>query len=149
MTSSILDVTFYCIARLYSYLLLQAVKVNLHVECKCHGVSGSCTMKTCWKTLPAFRQIGDSLMRKYSRARKVEAEEVGSRPSRRGKNLRLVLRFPNRTHHLLEKKRTPRRSDLVFLQKSPNYCERDHANGSMGTVGRHCNRTSRGEISCS
>jgi wingless-type MMTV integration site family protein 7 len=130
------------------HLLLQAVKVNLHVECKCHGVSGSCTMKTCWKTLPAFRQIGDSLMRKYSRARAVMALEVGSRPTRRGKNLQLVLRrFPGWTHQLLEKTRTPRRSDLVFLQESPNYCERDHATGSMGTVGRHCNRTSRGEIS--
>jgi len=87
-------------------------------------------------------------MRKYSRARAVVAVEVGSRPSRRGKNLQLVLRrFPLWTHQLLEKKRTPRRSDLVFLQESPNYCERDHATGSMGTVGRHCNRTSRGEIS--
>jgi wingless-type MMTV integration site family protein 7 len=127
---------------------LQAVKVNLHVECKCHGVSGSCTMKTCWKTLPAFRQIGDSLMRKYSRARPVMAVEVGSRPGRRSKNLQLVLRrTPSRGQQLLEKKRVPRRSDLVFLQESPNYCERDPATGSLGTVGRHCNRTSRGEIS--
>ena len=132
---------------MYTCLCLQAVKVNLHVECKCHGVSGSCTMKTCWKTLPAFRQIGDSLMRKYSRARAVMAAEVGFRMGRRSKNLQLVLRPPNRTHQLLEKKRIPRRSDLVFLQDSPNYCERDHATGSMGTVGRHCNRTSKGEIS--
>jgi len=146
---SVLDITLRFIECLYLCLLLQAVKVNLHVECKCHGVSGSCTMKTCWKTLPAFRQIGDSLMRKYSRARAVKAVEVSSRPSRRGKNLQLVLRFKDSKHHLLEKKRTPRRSDLVFLQDSPNYCERDHATGSMGTVGRHCNRTSKGEISCS
>ncbi|GFG32706.1 hypothetical protein Cfor_02570, partial [Coptotermes formosanus] len=99
-----------------------AVKVNLHVECKCHGVSGSCTMKTCWKTLPAFRQIGDSLMRKYSTARAVLAVEVGSRRGRLNKNLQLVLgRLPVWSHQLLEKKRTPRRSDLVFLQESPNY----------------------------
>ncbi|KDR23182.1 hypothetical protein L798_15751 [Zootermopsis nevadensis] len=127
----------------------QAVKVNLHVECKCHGVSGSCTMKTCWKTLPAFRQIGDSLMRKYSRARAVMAVDVGSRPGRRSRNLQLVLRKPPpRGQQLLEKKRAPRRSDLVFLQESPNYCERDPATGSMGTVGRHCNRTSRGTEGC-
>jgi wingless-type MMTV integration site family protein 7 len=148
MPSLGLNVTSSFIALLYPCLFLQAVKVNLHVECKCHGVSGSCTMKTCWKTLPAFRQIGDSLMRKYSRARAVLAVEVGSRPGRRSKNLQLVLRrLPVWSHQLLEKKRTPRRSDLVFLQESPNYCERDHATGSMGTVGRHCNRTSRGEIS--
>ncbi|XP_023715845.1 protein Wnt-7b [Cryptotermes secundus] len=127
----------------------KAVKVNLHVECKCHGVSGSCTMKTCWKTLPAFRQIGDNLMRKYSRARAVMAVEIVSRPGRRSKNLQLVLRrTPSRGQQLLEKKRVPRRSDLVFLQESPNYCERDPATGSLGTVGRHCNRTSRGTDGC-
>jgi wingless-type MMTV integration site family protein 7 len=104
-------------------------------------------MKTCWKTLPAFRQIGDNLMRKYSRARAVMALEVGSRPGRRSKNLQLVLRRSSPRGQLLEKKKAPRRSDLVFLQESPNYCERDPATGSMGTVGRHCNRTSRGEIS--
>ncbi|XP_069682106.1 protein Wnt-7b isoform X2 [Periplaneta americana] len=130
----------------------KAVKVNLHVECKCHGVSGSCTMKTCWKTLPAFRQIGDSLMRKYTRARAVVAVEIGSRsggPGRRSKNLQLVLRRPPpRGQQQQEKKKAPRRSDLVFLQESPNYCERDPATGSMGTMGRQCNRTSRGTDGC-
>lgn len=30
-------------------------------------------MKTCWKSLPPFRLIGDALMKKYNRARHVEA----------------------------------------------------------------------------
>ncbi|KAL2712068.1 protein Wnt-7b isoform X2 [Vespula squamosa] len=45
----------------------------LQTECKCHGVSGSCTVKTCWRTLPSFRQIGDALMKKYYRAKAVVA----------------------------------------------------------------------------
>lgn len=49
------------------------MKNLLKTECKCHGVSGSCAMKTCWKSLPPFRVIGDALMKKYSRARAVEA----------------------------------------------------------------------------
>ncbi|GLH00776.1 Protein Wnt-2 [Gryllus bimaculatus] len=44
--------------------------------------------------------------------------------------------------------RAPRRSELVFLQESPNYCERDVAAGSLGTVGRACNRTIRGPGGC-
>lgn len=43
-------------------------------------------------------------------------------------------------------KRTPKRSELVFLQPSPNYCEPDLAQGSLGTQGRYCNRTSKGII---
>lgn len=30
-------------------------------------------MKTCWKSLPPFRVIGDALMRRYNRARAIEA----------------------------------------------------------------------------
>lgn len=51
----------------------QIVKAMLQTECKCHGVSGSCTVRTCWRTLPSFRQIGDALMKKYYRARPVIA----------------------------------------------------------------------------
>lgn len=49
------------------------MKSLLQTECKCHGVSGSCTVRTCWRTLPSFRQIGDALMKKYYRARPVIA----------------------------------------------------------------------------
>ena len=38
----------------------------LKKECKCHGVSGSCSLKTCWEKLPAFRDIGDALMKQYT-----------------------------------------------------------------------------------
>lgn len=42
-------------------------------------------------------------------------------------------------------KRIPKRSELVYLQPSPNYCEPDLAQGSLGTQGRYCNRTSKGK----
>lgn len=51
----------------------QIVKHLLRTDCKCHGVSGSCAMKTCWKSLPPFRLVGDTLMRKYNKARLVAA----------------------------------------------------------------------------
>lgn len=101
-------------------------------ECKCHGVSGSCTMRTCWTTLPPFRKIGDHLLRKYKKAKPV-VPMVGGR-NRRPVYLTLKRFKENHTK--------PRRSDLVFLQKSPNYCDYDASVGSLGTVGRKCNRTS-------
>jgi len=59
----------------------QIVKALLQTECKCHGVSGSCTVRTCWRTLPSFRQIGDALMKKYYRARPVIAVTPPSPPT--------------------------------------------------------------------
>ncbi|XP_063239109.1 protein Wnt-7b [Bacillus rossius redtenbacheri] len=119
----------------------KAVRASLRTECKCHGVSGSCTIRTCWRTLPAFRQVGDLLQRKYSRARAVAAAEGG----KGGKGgLRLVLRRPEARRGA----RGPRKADLVYLQESPNYCEPDLERGSLGTHGRRCNRTSPGLEGC-
>lgn len=118
----------------------------LNTDCKCHGVSGSCTMKTCWHSLPHFREVGKALMRKYWKARSVAATAVtggvnqrtsGKRSSRR---LRLKLRLARST--VAEE---PKITELVYLEQSPNYCDRDFGTGSLGTYGRSCNRTSVGK----
>ncbi|XP_039956644.1 protein Wnt-2 isoform X1 [Bactrocera tryoni] len=109
------------------------VKNLLKTECKCHGVSGSCEMKTCWKSLPPFRQIGEVLMRKYKRAKHVHVKDVNG--------LKQVLRERNSSREL-------KRMELVYLQKSPDYCERNVQQGILGTTGRVCNRTSSGTESC-
>ncbi|KAK0076454.1 hypothetical protein PV325_005338 [Microctonus aethiopoides] len=48
----------------------------------------------------------------------------------------------------ISQKRIPKRSELVYLQPSPNYCEPDYTQGSMGTQGRMCNRSSKGTDGC-
>lgn len=45
-----------------------------------------------------------------------------------------------------KKHQKPKRMEMVYLQSSPNYCERDISLGSLGTVGRFCNRTARGKM---
>jgi wingless-type MMTV integration site family, member 1 len=47
-------------------------------ECKCHGMSGSCAVKTCWMRLPSFRVIGDRLKDRFSGASKVMVSNAGS-----------------------------------------------------------------------
>ncbi|XP_032782893.1 protein Wnt-7b [Daphnia magna] len=117
------------------------VKSMLKKECKCHGVSGSCSLKTCWEKLPAFRDIGDALMKRYREAKAVVAKESRSgNNSKPRKSLTLQLRRKPRNKLRI--------SELVFLQPSPNYCEADPTTGSLGVVGRRCNRTSAGADGC-
>ncbi|CAG9821650.1 unnamed protein product [Phaedon cochleariae] len=102
----------------------RAVIKKSKVTCKCHGVSGSCSLITCWQQLATFREIGDYLRDKYDGATEV-------RVNRRG---RLQLRDSRLT--------LPTAYDLVYLEDSPDYCVKDDRIGSLGTQGRSCNRTS-------
>lgn len=103
----------------------------MKLECKCHGVSGSCTTKTCWTTLPKFREIGYVLKERYNTA--VEVEAVRATRFRQPSFLRL-----KQSRGYIK----PTDTDLVYLERSPNYCEEDTATGSTGTRGRLCNHTS-------
>lgn len=50
-----------------------------NVACKCHGVSGSCSLKTCWLQLADFRRVGEFLKEKYDSA---AAMRIGRRVTR-------------------------------------------------------------------
>ena len=110
------------------------------IECKCHGPSGSCALKTCWMTLPPFRSVGDTLMRRYHKAKKVQPVQL---EKKRKNSLKLF-----RKKRTSEGDKRPRKADLVFLEESPNYCDYNALAGSLGTQGRHCNRTSTNSDSC-
>lgn len=47
-------------------------------HCKCHGVSGSCTVKSCWKVLGPFENITKIIRRKYRSAVKLTDERPSS-----------------------------------------------------------------------
>jgi len=108
------------------------------MKCRCHGVSGSCNLKTCWRSLPRFADIGDYLKEKYDKsAVKVSGLEGGksSERFRRG-----VTDSPAA---LPVSKRS-----LVYIQPSPDYCSVDPQARILGPSGRRCNADSDGRDGC-
>ncbi|XP_076444216.1 protein Wnt-4-like [Babylonia areolata] len=109
----------------------KTTKNNLDIKCKCHGVSGSCSVKICWRKLKPFRAIGADLKAKFDGASLVRLD---------AKRHRLKRVSPHQ--------KMPRKTDLVYLKESPDFCEEDRAMGSLGTHGRRCNKTSQGLDGC-
>ncbi|CAG0879643.1 unnamed protein product [Cyprideis torosa] len=119
----------------------QAVRKHLRLQCKCHGVSGSCTLQTCWLALTEFRRVGDYLRRKYDTAIEVTMnQDIHKGPELVATANQSPRRSVTRRFHI------PKQSDLVYLDVSPDYC--NPVEGHPGIGGRECNRTSRGADSC-
>lgn len=101
----------------------QAVKSGLKTTCKCHGVSGSCAVRTCWKQLSPFHDTGRLLKYRYDTAVRVlsvtnaaTGEQELAGPRRHSQSLRTT--------------------DLVYLEESPSFCRPSRY--SAGTGGRSC-----------
>ncbi|GFV53610.1 protein Wnt-5b [Trichonephila clavipes] len=108
----------------------RAVIRKVRVTCKCHGVSGSCSLVTCWQQLAPFREVGDYLKDKYDGATEVKINHRGK------------LQIRNPRYNL------PTAEDLVYIDESPDYCVPNEKTGSWGTEGRICNRTSPSTDGC-
>jgi len=103
---------------------VQMVASSLAPTCKCHGVSGSCSIKTCWKALPDVRQFGLALQKRYATAMQIRA-----RRDRRSRERRLVA--------VQRSRRSVAEDELVYYTISPDYCLPDNSLGSVGTRGRY------------
>ncbi|XP_049532904.1 protein Wnt-1 [Anopheles darlingi] len=181
------------------------VQAEMRQECKCHGMSGSCTMKTCWMRLNSFRTIGDILKDRFDGASRVMVSNsllrsinehtltnrAGSSSSGNGggngngngngnggpKNglggngggsiannnvlsNSIHARGPGHAHQKRINRynfqlkpynpehKPPGAKDLVYLEPSPGFCERNPRLGIQGTHGRQCNDTSIGVDGC-
>ncbi|XP_057303735.1 protein Wnt-2-like [Hydractinia symbiolongicarpus] len=102
-----------------------------NINCRCHGVSGACAVKKCVQNLPKVRDISDFLLAKYKSAIQVGTDNYGKK--------------------LIPSKKTfkePTAQDLVFLEKSPGFCNKNSAYGILGTKGRACNKDDPGPTGC-
>ncbi|XP_015284429.1 PREDICTED: protein Wnt-9b [Gekko japonicus] len=114
---------------------IKAVKNGLKTTCKCHGVSGSCAVRTCWKQLSPFHETGKLLKLRYDQAVKVFStsnEAVGHSE----------LAGPPPPGRLSKGPSAPRPTDLVYMEDSPPFCL--PSKYSAGTTGRPCSR----EVNC-
>ncbi|XP_060587811.1 protein Wnt-6-like isoform X2 [Ruditapes philippinarum] len=106
-----------------------AVSKHMEVRCKCHGWATACGLKTCWKVMPSFRDIGTRLLEQFSQADRVRMSADG----------KLVSRWL---------KEPPAKEALVYAKLSQNFCEPRKKYGSLGTHGRLCNETELGLGGC-
>lgn len=103
----------------------------MRTECKCHGLSGSCTIRTCWKKMPHFREVGDRLLERFNGASKVMGGNDGKTLVPVGQNIK-----------------PPDKQDLIYSAESPDFCSPNRKTGSLGTRGRMCNSTAMDVSGC-
>lgn len=97
----------------------------MRMMCKCHGPTGSCSWKTCWKELPKFRKIGRYLKKRYSYGLRLDFnEKLKDENDPRRRSMFPVL--PG--------------SSLVYIERSPNHCKANKTYGISGTLNRECSR---------
>ncbi|CAG5128214.1 unnamed protein product, partial [Candidula unifasciata] len=108
-----------------------AVKNYMRKECKCHGLSGSCALKTCWKKMPPFRDVGSRLKERFDGAIRVIISNDGKNIIPDGVTIK-----------------PPSQQDLVYSDPSPDFCKRSKKVGSLGTKGRECDPDSMGVGGC-
>ncbi|KAH8411887.1 hypothetical protein KR222_001281, partial [Zaprionus bogoriensis] len=108
-----------------------AIRDAMRLECKCHGLSGSCTVKTCWLKMPPFREISSRLRDRYDGARKVALRNDGNS-------------FMPETPHT----KPANKYQLVYADDSADFCTANPKTGALGTQDRECNATSLGPDSC-
>lgn len=112
---------------------------TLDDKCKCHGVSGSCSMKTCWRRLHDFNMTASILREKYH-----DAKRKSTKPSKRNTYLpytpqsslrkysrtsrgrpELIMTSPSShsTFHLPPLQIPQAFQQLYYLEPSPTFCQ--------------------------
>ncbi|XP_012681127.1 protein Wnt-9b [Clupea harengus] len=128
---------------------IRAVKSGLKTTCKCHGVSGSCAVRTCWKQLSPFHDTGRLLKYRYDTAVRVlsvtnaatgEVELAGG-PRRYTSTSPGSVAAGGPSSAAVTPRARP--TELVYLEESPSFCRPSRY--SLGTAGRPCAK----DTSCS
>ncbi|MCJ8732962.1 hypothetical protein PDJAM_G00217460 [Pangasius djambal] len=136
----------------------QVVLDHMRRKCKCHGTSGSCQLKTCWQVTPDFRLVGSLLKERFNLAALIkthnrntgQVEHVPQHQHHHHHHHHNHHNHQNHHHHHppQHQRRRNNANELVYFEKSPDFCERDLESDSAGTQGRICNKTSQGMDNC-
>ncbi|EFA11738.1 protein Wnt-8a isoform X1 [Tribolium castaneum] len=108
----------------------EIIREKMLKTCKCHGVSGSCSFQTCWMQMPTFPEIAKQLRERYDRAIMISFERVQG-----------ALTLGNSARHMPLESAGDVLPNLLYLEKSPDFCLSNNSTGWPGTRGRTCSRT--------
>lgn len=107
----------------------------MEIRCKCHGMSGSCQLKTCWKSAPDFRVVGKVLKHQFRRAILVDQSNLANGDPlvvlKRNKKKKKTNSSNDRPARKTAVDKTGIRlirkleTALFYYQRSPNFCEKD------------------------
>ncbi|VDP60758.1 unnamed protein product [Schistosoma curassoni] len=117
--------------------MCQLMEANQKLVCKCHGVSGSCAQRVCFRQL---RRIDTELMQKALKMRYLAAKQVSE-----GKNGELIAKTFIGNGFIDE---VVKPEELVFSEHSPDYCNVEPQRGSVGTRDRICTLKDTGTSNC-
>ncbi|XP_059152707.1 protein Wnt-9a-like, partial [Physella acuta] len=135
---------------------IKIVRELVNKTCKCHGLSGSCTVETCWQQLAPFKEVGRVLKNKYEKSVRV----IGTTNDATTDQTQLMKQRPHAPETQLMKQRPhpPETSqqnlsvpvgltELIHIDDSPDFCKASRY--SPGTYGRLCNKGQNcGSICC-
>ena len=96
---------------------------NLKRKCKCSGLSGSCTFRTCWQAIISSENLARQLKHRYENAIEVVPNLFNDDP--------FHPQFLSLNHRRIYS------NDLLYWTHSPDYCH--PTNSLYHTRGRHCN----------
>lgn len=91
-------------------------------------MSQSCSVKTCWTQLSDFRDIGNHLKIKHSQAQKLSIDKKHMRAGNSAVSQGAIV----------DALGSISRTELIYLEESPDYCRRNISMGLHGTEGREC-----------
>lgn len=140
--------------------------------CKCHGVSGSCSVKTCWHQLAAFSETAAVIKNKYENAVQVNGEirensshlrtVTSSSKNQESNRILPQSRAKKATEQLTDETAATRtnnggsssintgdridRKELIYQQRSPDFCVANPL--GPGTTDRECLRGENCDILC-
>lgn len=104
----------------------------MKIHCKCHGLSGSCQLRTCWKSAPEFHIVGKELMRLFRNAILVDQSNLASSEliinsnqfgQRKAKHNNSYISKKSYNKQILNEE--PNEKSLFYYRRSPNFCEAD------------------------
>nr|CAH8838885.1 unnamed protein product [Trichobilharzia regenti] len=113
------------------------MEANQKLVCKCHGVSGSCAQRVCFRQL---RRIDTEVMQKALKMRYLAAKQVSE-----GRNGELMAKTFIGNGFIDE---VVKPEELVFSEHSPDYCNVEPQRGSVGTRDRICTLKDTGTSNC-